>query len=140
MPLRRIGRYSVQLTNRLAEFLHSVSTKQFRPISLHPVGTFDHDPLDVASSLGQAEHRSAAVEGCRDPIEVLVAFKPGQNVVHGLLGHVRPSRELRWTGAVRSRALKDVHVDRSQGWMASGLQFGEQLPTNVEVEAPNEGG
>ena len=140
LTLRRIDRYSVQLTDRLAEFFYSVSTKQFRPISFHPVGTLDHDPLDVTASLGQAEHCSASVVGCRDPIEVLVAFKPGQKVVHGLLGHVRPGRELCWAGAIGPRALKDVHVDRSEVWMASGLQFGEQLSTNVEVEAPNEGG
>jgi hypothetical protein len=143
VTLRRnsfIGFYSVQITNRVAEFLESIPTQQVCPISLHSAGTFDHHPLNVATSIGQAEHRSAAVIGCGNALEVLATFKAVQKVIHRLLGHVRPTCELGWADAVGSGTLKDVHVGRSEVRMTSGLQFGEQPPTDDEVEAPDEGG
>ena len=95
VTLRRsssIGLQSVQLANRFAEFFDSIPTKQVCPISFHPARTLDHDPLNVATSIGQAEYRSAAVIGRMDTLEVLATFKSDQKVVHGLLCHVRPSR------------------------------------------------
>jgi hypothetical protein len=124
--------------NRIAEFLDSIPTEQVRPISLHPAGTFNHDPLHVTASIGQAEHRSATVVWRGHTLQIPSAFEPNQQVVHCLFRHVRPSGKLCRADPVRPRALKDVHVSGREVRMSGGLQFGIQPSTYGEMEAPDE--
>ena len=99
-----------------------------------------HEPLDVAASIGHSEHRSAAIVRGRDTPEVAASFKMNQEVVHRLLGHVRPIRQFGWTDTVRSGALKHIHMGRREVWVTTSPNVSMEPLTNVEVEPSNEGG
>jgi hypothetical protein len=73
-------------------------------------------------------------------LEVTGVFEPRQQVIHRLLRHVRPSRQLCRADAVESWALKDVHVSGRQVSVTSRLKIGMKPLPDVEVQAPYEGG
>jgi len=130
----------VQVSYRLTKLLYPTPTKLLRPFALDPARALDHHPFNVPAPIGRSQHHSAAVMRGRDTPEVPGAFKPSQEVVHGLFGHIRPGGQLRWADPIRSGALKDIHVSGRKACMTGGPKVGVHPLTNVEMESPDQGG
>jgi hypothetical protein len=124
----------------LTKVFDPTPTELVRPFALDLPRALAHDPLDVAAPIGQPEHRPSAVVSGWDSPEVPSTLEPGQEVVHGLFGHVRPSSQLSGPHAVGSGALKDIHVRRGEIGVTGGPKVGVHPTPDVEVKSPDQCG